>query len=560
MLSHRMRAILSGVAVELSRVRNLLKLMQNTLGHLVSRVDGMIHPNAASDSFLAPLHRSFMISSFVSGAAALFVLPLHLALAGPPHAAVLLVLAWMLGQWPLALYLSRSGALDRAIGMSSALFACCVAAICLLTGGPGSFALAWLLIPLMETAFATDRKTPAVITLLCGVLLATIALLPLPEFQIAVPAAGSAIFATLGAMLYAGVLALRLTLDRMLARHVVRQAETRQNLISQATNDVICEVSSDGTLQLLGGSVSDLIGPLPFADGEDWLFPRLHVADRPLYLTHLSDARHSGKTQRFDIRFRVGASCPGEVGMADYRRLTLRFQKPEHETFAAGDSDALVLTLSGAASETPATEPAIDTSGLFTPEIAELHAAGAAPATSALSRSPETDRDQGETRAIEAGAGEIALTKHHVGCDLTASLEQCRDLLTPVAARRGILLDFAFESDLPLVKVEPKGLRQALNCILADMIETCGDGAVLMISTDLTDMMIACNVEVSGRRSAQTWRASHSKSVIDRSSDLLKEAGARLSVMRDADKDNRVTFHLPISAASGQDAQLAQSA
>ena len=107
----------------------------------------MIHPAAAADSFLAPIHRSLLMSCLLSGTVALFILPLHLALAGPPHVATLLVLAWMLCQWPIAHYLSRTGAMNTTIALSSGLFASFVAAVCLMTGGESSFALLWLLIP-----------------------------------------------------------------------------------------------------------------------------------------------------------------------------------------------------------------------------------------------------------------------------------------------------------------------------------------------------------------------------------------------------------------------------
>ncbi|ASP33302.1 hypothetical protein [Labrenzia sp. VG12] len=520
----------------------------------------MIHPAAASDPFLAPLHRSFMISSFVSGGAALFVLPLHLALAGPPHAAVLLVLAWMLGQWPLALYLSRSGALNRAITLSSTLFACFIAAMCVLTGGMSSFALIWLLMPLMETAFATDRKVPFAVGALCGALLAAIAFLPMPDYQIVVPATGMALYATLGALLYAGVLSLRLTLDRMLAQKVVQRTQCDRELIAQGTRDVVCEVAADGTLRLLGGSVSTLVGPLPLADGEDWLFPRLHVADRPLYLTRLSEARHSGKAQRLDVRFRVGATRPGEIGLADYRCLSLVLQLPLQSAVQTDAHQVLLLTLSDARQSALTSEPADVPSGRSSADsedAAEMMDGAAPAAMSRLSAPAPTPIEQDEAEKVLESAPNEPL---HAACELSASLEQCRDLLTPVAARRGIHLDFSVDDNLPLVTVDPKGVRQALNCLLADMIETCGDGAVLLISAEMTDTDVSCVVAVSGRRSAQTWRVAHSKSVIDRAKELLDRAGARLCVPEEAEKDNQVILFLPRSAASDGGVILARTA
>jgi len=567
MALHRKRAVLPVGTVELSRVRNLLKSIRILFERWDVRVGGMIHPDAASDPFLAPLHRSFLISSFASGAAALIVLPLHLALAGPPHAAVLLVLSWMLSQWPLALFLSRTGALNKAIGLSSGLFAVLIAAVCLLTGGAGSFALVWLLVPLMEAAFATDRKTPFAITLLCGGLLAGVALLPMPHFQIAAPVAGAAFYTTLAALVYTGVLAFRLSIDRMLARQAVHRASADRQLIAQGTADVVCEVSSEGAIRLLGGPISELVGQLPLADGEDWLFPRLHVADRPLYLTHLSEARQSGGTQRFNVRFRVGASSPGEAGLADYRCLSLTLQPPGPAALPGNAAaQTLVLTLAdGDLALRPEAKPPGDVTGerdlaRFDTSIQEGRSlAGIA----RLEVSPRLTCNEA-TDHPEPGQGQqsvsaMALPSVLAACDLAVSLEQCRDLLTPVAARRGIHLDLEAQNGLPKVVVDAKGLKQALNCLLADMIESCGEGAVLLVSAHVSDALVTCKVAISGRPSAQRWRADDAGSVIDKAAALLGTAGAELCVESGGGRADQLSVLLPVRNA-GNAAALAKTA
>jgi len=554
-------------------VRNLLKFLNDYVGLWVVRVDGMIHPSAARDPILAPLHRSFLISSILSGVAALIVLPLHLALAGPPHAAVLLVLTWMMSQWPLALYLSRSGALNRTIGLSSGLFACLVAGICLLTGGLRSFALPWLLAPLMETAFATNRKTPLLVTLMCAGLLAGLALLPLPGMQIAVPEGNIPFYTALSALIYAGVLSFRLTLDRLLARRAVDRSEARLSMIAQGSSDVVCDLAPNGAIRVLGGSVSKLVGAFPLDEGEDWLFPRLHVADRPLYLTSLSDARHGGEVKSFDVRVRVGRSRPGEAGMPEYRHLVLTMQQTRPGAGPAADLEArLILTLSAGAAVPPeqasAPSQAVPAQDVVRPDVVTprerveppmsndrlIRSDGLASEGQTVSNTGrQFEKASSRNPAPETGPGASAV-------DISACLEQCRDLLVPVAARRGVMLDLVAGSDLPMVAVNAKSVRQALYFLLADMIETCGEGALLTVSADREAEGLDCVLAVRNRPSGLPWCADGSELVFDSASSLLAETGGHLSVRAVPGQGDCVVVHLPLCPRSEAAKPLAKTA
>jgi cell cycle sensor histidine kinase DivJ len=528
-------------------VRNFLKSLRNILTIWSGRLNGMVHPQVASDSFLAPLHRSFLISSFLSGGAALIVLPLHLALAGPPHAAVLLVLTWMLGQWPLALYLSRSGSLDRAIGLSAGLFACLVAAICFLTGGPASFALMWLLVPPMEAAFGTGRKTSLTVTALCAVLLAAIALLPLPPMQVPLPASNLSLFTSLAAIVYAGVLSLRLTLDRRLAQRAVVTSEARLREIGSALSEVVCGLDADGTVHVLGGPVADLLGHCPAGEGEDWLFPRLHVADRPLYLTQVSDSRRDGETRVSRLRVRVGASRPGQAGQADYRPMDLTLRPSARNRTSADAWPVLLLTLRDAGevysgrSDTSVPAPGEQRDPAPSRTLAEIAVAGAR--TAAAGRDPAAVQAETPDAAVRTGGSSSAAT------DTGTCLRQCRDLLMPVAARRGVLVELAAGDDLPAVAVDGKLLRQALYVVLADMIDTCAEGAVVTLGAGVHTGRLDCAMSIRNRQSGLTWSAAGSRSALDVAGRLLKGTPARLSVRDVKGQGDCVIVQLPLETA-----------
>ncbi|WP_146048560.1 ATP-binding protein [Roseibium marinum] len=516
----------------------------------------------------------------LSGAAALFVLPLHLALAGPPHVAEILVLAWMLSQWPLALYLSQSGKLNRAIGVSSSLFACTVAAICILTGGNASFAAIWLLIPLVEAAFSTSRKTPVLVATLCAVLLAAITFLPLPQLQFQ-PLQGPALFVTtLAALIYAGMLAYRLSVDRKRARNAMLASESRRQLMSQSVSEVFCELDPGGRIRVLGGPVKRIFGGLPVAGGEDWLFQRLHVADRPLYLTRLSDVRHSGAPAVFDVRVRVGASVPGETGQAEYRQLQLHIKAQGHEggqTLSAADRQLLLLIrqtddrlLSDEAEAIASPQESrtagisrklLETAGMdarkvFADIIAQavaLQTVGGVGPGSAAHAAAGRLRAAGEAGLEELDAvldfrpGLSAVPEPDYGTiDIFACLAQCRKLVTPIADRRGVEIETEEADDLPPAVADGKCLRQALCFILSDMVETSESGAVVTVSgqTDRGDLEIVLSVK--NRHSSLSWSSDASRPVLDFARELLERTGGSVSVQTMLGHGESVAVRLPV--------------
>ncbi len=515
----------------------------------------------------------------LSGAAALFVLPLHLALAGPPHVAEILVLAWMLSQWPLALYLSQSGKLNRVIAVSSSLFACTVAAICILTGGEASFAAIWLLIPLLEAAFSTSRKTPILVAALCGVLLAAITFLPLPQLQFEPLPLVAHFIAVLAALIYAGLLAYRLSGDRKRARDAVVASENRRQLMSQSASEVFCELDPGGRIRVLGGPVKQIFGCLPAAGGEDWLFQRLHVAERPLYLTKLSDVRHSGAPAVFDARVRVGASTPGETGQAEYRQLQLHIKLQGHEGSHAPSPDRKLLLLIRPADDRLASDEAeataspqesrtagisrtlLETAGMdarraFADIIAQAEVlqadGGAGPGTVAHAAA-------GRLKAAgEAGLEELDAVldfrpnlpavpePDYAAIDIPACLAQCRKLVTPIAERRGVEIETDEAGELPPAVVDGKCLRQALCYVLSDMVETSKSGAVVTVTGQAGQGDLEIVLSVKNRHSSLSWSSDVSRPVLEFARELLEGTGGNLAVQTTLGHGESVVLRVPV--------------
>jgi len=174
------------------------------------------------------------------------------------------------------------------------------------TGGIGSFAAIWLVIVPLEAALSASRRVVATASTLAlfaaGLLMFCSAkhLLPAP----ATIEQGQGALAALGiisAALYATGLALGAESLARTSFWLLYAEEDRYRLLARNMTDVITRHARNGTVLfaspaaevLFGAKVDDLLG--------HGLFDRVHVADRPAYLTALSGARAEGQSVEFRV-------------------------------------------------------------------------------------------------------------------------------------------------------------------------------------------------------------------------------------------------------------------
>jgi len=484
-------------------VRNFLIQLSDVLQNFYGQLDGYLHPSVCDDPWQRPRHKAFLASCFISGTAALIILPLHLALAGPTSLALAFLLAFMLGQWPLALYLIQSGNLERAYGLSAALFAGFLAGLCAVTGGLSSFALVWFAVVPMEAALSGTRRIIVAVCAACAGLLALLAILPdLPAFSRA-PDPGAMLLSALAACLYMTVLALRLALDQRRARQLMAAGEGRWRQLNDSTQEIACLCLADGTVRVLGGPLEELLGLTRRQTSGDWLFQRLLVADRPHYLTALAEARAAGEPVQLRVRLRKGVSLPGEEGIAEYVPFRLQVRRPAPAT----ETDGLILTLKEAGFEengkAAGKENGSGTAGRLSIGLDDLEnpladivnyadllrksaygkdgwAQGREYADlihrSGLEALQAVQSRDGVTR-LEAGPGSLSIEP----VDLEGILENCRAMLAPVADRRNVILETCGGLDLPRIPADRKALRQiALDLLSCALQAARPEGTVLV--------------------------------------------------------------------------------
>jgi cell cycle sensor histidine kinase DivJ len=205
------------------------------------------------------------------------------------------------------------------------------------TGGIGSFAAIWLVVIPLEAALLASRRTVALASsfALCGAgfLLLMGHFGDLPPVVVGKQGAALAALGIISAALYAAGLALGAeSLSRMSLR--LRHAdEDRYRLLARNMTDVIARHARNGAVQFISPAAEPLFGAKAHDLLEHGLFERVHVADRPSYLTALSDAATRRESRSVEFRVRQDAN-DGEASKFVWVEMRCRTLEPE-----AGEDD-----------------------------------------------------------------------------------------------------------------------------------------------------------------------------------------------------------------------------
>jgi cell cycle sensor histidine kinase DivJ len=270
-------------------------------------VETLVHPSAQQDALTASRHRAFIAPRLLGSIVALASFPVYLIVRGAPTAIELLVFAWLVVPILTAYFLSRTGRYESAHVLSSLALTGLVTAVAGSTGGIVSFAAIWLVVVPLEAALSASRRVVAAASTLAlgaaGVLVLLGAEHPLPAPS---PNAHAALAALgiVSAALYAAGLALGAEALARTSFWLLYAEEDRYRLLARNMTDVMIRHGRDGAAlfispagePLFGARIADLHGHR--------LFDRVHVADRPAYLTALGDTAALGKARSVEFRVR----------------------------------------------------------------------------------------------------------------------------------------------------------------------------------------------------------------------------------------------------------------
>jgi cell cycle sensor histidine kinase DivJ len=271
-------------------------------------VDKLVHPSIHADPLVAARHRAFIAAHLAAGIIALACFPAYLAIRGGLTFAEAAALALLASPVLIAVFLARTARLEAAHVLSSVMLCALALVATTKTGGMTSFAVAWLPIVPVEAWLSGSRRVVlwagaaaiATLCIVCGIDMA--GLLPAPTGLAASPMFHAA--GVIAAALYASGLAL---LDQGLhsfGAELSRSGEARYALLAENMNDLVTRHGRAGHVTYASPAAEAVLGAPVSAILGHGLFDRVHVSDRPAYLSALSRPQADGTDRPVEIRLR----------------------------------------------------------------------------------------------------------------------------------------------------------------------------------------------------------------------------------------------------------------
>jgi cell cycle sensor histidine kinase DivJ len=298
-------------------------------------LDTLLHPSARRDALAGARHRAFIAPRLFGSLTALAAFPVYLALHGAPTGLEVVGFAWLTAPILLSYFLSRTGRYEAANLLSSLALAGLVLMVAINTGGIASFAAIWLVVIPLEAALSASRRVVAFASALaigCALLLVALThfdLLP-PSQAANVPAAVLMAAGIISALLYGCGLAYCTEALGRTSVALLNAEEERYRLLARNMSDVISCHSRDGAVQFISPAVEAMLGTPARQLLGHGLFDRVHVIDRPAFLTALSDAGRGGEARSVEFRLRRDVPHEERLGAGEFIWVELRCRPLDH--------------------------------------------------------------------------------------------------------------------------------------------------------------------------------------------------------------------------------------
>jgi two-component system, cell cycle sensor histidine kinase DivJ len=564
-------------------------------------VDSLVHPSAQQDALTASRHRAFIAPRLIGSLVALAALPVYLSMRGVPSVLEVIVFAWLAAPILIAYFLSRTGHYESAHVLSSLALTGLVTAVAVETGGIASFSAIWLVVVPLEAALSASRRVVALASTFAlgaaGLLLFMGAanLLP-PAAEWEHEQAALAALGIISAALYATGLALGAESLARTSFWLLYAEEDRYRLLARNMTDVIARHGRNGSVlfispaaePLFGAKVKDLLG--------QGLFDRVHVADRPAYLTALADAAARGESRSVEFRVRQN-SADTSASTAHFIWIEMRCRPFDHASGSAAGHDRDVVSVMRDTTERKVQEQALEEAHagaaranaeksrflatmsheLRTPLNAIIGFSDMLKKEDALMIGPERRHEYAhlinesghhllsvvnsilDMSKIETGNFEIwpeTFAPEHV-------ISDCCDILALKARENGIELAVRLADKLPEIVADKRALNQIMLNLLSNAIKFTNRGGKVVISArqEGGDLMVAVEDTGVGIAADDLPRVGdpffQARSSYDRRHDgtglgvsivkgLVALHGGRVDIQSRLGEGTRITFHLPV--------------
>jgi two-component system, cell cycle sensor histidine kinase DivJ len=290
-------------------IRNFLGIMMHPLGQ---------EQLPAAGGPAAIRERAFLAPRLLGGLGMVAAVVTAFMPRGTPSVFEIALLAWLLAGFSIAYFLSRAGQDESAHVLSTLALTGLVTTVAFSTGGLNSFAAIWLVLVPAEAALAGSRRVVALASMVAlgaaGFLLLTST--PDPMASMLAPAQTPSMPAILGvvsALLYAMGLALGSQSPARGSR-LDPAEDDRLRLLARDMAEVVARHDSNGRVLFASPAAQSVLGAEPHDLHGRGLFDRVHVADRPDFLTALRDVATLREGRTVEVRMRRDAVEPGAGG------------------------------------------------------------------------------------------------------------------------------------------------------------------------------------------------------------------------------------------------------
>jgi cell cycle sensor histidine kinase DivJ len=504
----------------------VLKLIRDCL-------DALLHPSARYDALTGARHRAFMAPRLLGSLAAFAAFPVYLAMRGAPSALEVAAVAWLIAPILLSWFLSRTGRYESAHVLSSLALAGLVMMVAIPTGGIESFASVWLVAVPIEASLSASRRVvafAAALALSCAMALIVMSTLDmLPPLQ---TSSARGVFTALGIMsvtLYAAAQAFGAESLSRTGVALLNSEEDRYRLLARNMSDVISRHCGNGAVQFISPAAAALLGtPVSRLLGHG-LFDRVHVADRPAYLTALSDAARGGEAR--SVEFRLRRDAPRAPGAADFIWVEMRC-RPLEQAATTTASDCEVVAVMRDVTDRKIQEQALDLARtaaeqadasksrflatmsheLRTPlnaiiGFSEMIAQEDVLMIDALKRKEYAQliNDSGQ-HLLSVVNGILDMSKMESGnFEISpepfaprGALLNCCNLLALKAKENGIDLVTRAAEDLPVITGDPRAFRQILLNLVSNAIKFTERGGTVTVSAGVEGPRLVVRVADNG--------------------------------------------------------------